>query len=190
MNKDIIELLESAKKESLWIVKRGDLSPTELSGHNLLAISYIDQALALLRSAGDFTKEYCEMNDRERIAYLRKVVNNQDIELNKLREAPEQPLAGEFTAKVRLNVQNWASVISKITDVRILSIIGWIPQLCDRLDSAESINKDLLQACKAWMKVESEMGDKNPCPDLALRAQYRKQAVALTEAAIAKEKEG
>lgn len=45
---------------------------------------------------------------------------------------------------------------------------------------------DLLKACEAWMKVESEMKDKNPCPDLALRAQYRKQAVELTEAAIAK----
>lgn len=47
---------------------------------------------------------------------------------------------------------------------------------------------DLLEACEAWMKVESEMGDKHPCPDLALRAQYRKQAVALTEAALAKAK--
>ena len=35
------------------------------------------------------------------------------------------------------------------------------------------------------MKVESEMKDKHPCPDLALRATYRKKAVALTEAAIA-----
>ena len=45
---------------------------------------------------------------------------------------------------------------------------------------------DLLEACEAWMKVESEMADKNSCPDLALRAQYRKQAVTLTETAIAK----
>ena len=43
---------------------------------------------------------------------------------------------------------------------------------------------DLLDACKAWMKVESEMLSSTPCPDLALRAQYRKQAVELTEAAI------
>ena len=42
----------------------------------------------------------------------------------------------------------------------------------------------LLAACRAWMKVESEMMDNHPCPDLALRAGYRKQAVALTKAAI------
>lgn len=47
---------------------------------------------------------------------------------------------------------------------------------------------DLLEACKAWMKVESEMRENNPCPDLALRAQYRKEAVKLTDAAIAKAK--
>ena len=48
---------------------------------------------------------------------------------------------------------------------------------------------DLLEACKVWEKVESEMSDNNPCPDLALRAQYRKDAVALTKVAIAKAKQ-
>ena len=46
----------------------------------------------------------------------------------------------------------------------------------------------LLAACEAWMKVESEMREKHPCPDLALRAQYRRQAVTLTKAAIAQTK--
>ena len=45
---------------------------------------------------------------------------------------------------------------------------------------------DLLAACKAWLKVESEMSANNPCPDYGLRATYRKEAVKLTEAAIAK----
>ncbi len=54
---------------------------------------------------------------------------------------------------------------------------------------------DLLAACTAWMKVESEMRcplirGNNPCPDLVLRANYRKEAVRLTKAAIAKAKEG
>lgn len=48
---------------------------------------------------------------------------------------------------------------------------------------------DLLDACKAWMLVESEMADNHPCPDLNLRAQYRKNAVKLTTAAIAAAKE-
>ena len=47
---------------------------------------------------------------------------------------------------------------------------------------------NMLKACEAWMKVESEMLSNNPCPDLALRAQYRKEAVALTKIAIAKAK--
>ena len=84
--------------------------------------------------------------------------------LDKLREAPEQPPANEFTAKVKLNIQNWASVISKITDVRILSIIGWIPQLCDRLDNSEASRKDLLETCmfgdmleKKYFEPQSEI---------------------------------
>ena len=47
----------------------------------------------------------------------------------------------------------------------------------------------LLAACEAWMKVESEMKENHPCPDLALRAEYRKRAVALTQAAIVAAKE-
>ena len=43
---------------------------------------------------------------------------------------------------------------------------------------------ELLAACKAWILVESEMMENHPCPDLALRAAYRKEAVALTKAAI------
>ncbi len=52
---------------------------------------------------------------------------------------------------------------------------------CNKLSEQRD---DLLAACKAWMKVESEMSDKHPCPDLALRAKYRKEAVSLTKAAI------
>jgi len=56
-----------------------------------------------------------------------------------------------------------------------------------RQDNLNKINSHdaLLEACKAWMKVESEMLDNHPCPDLLLRAQYRKEAVIFTKAAIA-----
>jgi hypothetical protein len=43
----------------------------------------------------------------------------------------------------------------------------------------------LFEACEAWQKIESEMQDNTPVPDLALRAQNRKQAVELTKQAIA-----
>ena len=138
---------------------------------------------------------------REAITILERVLKPLDacvpqckLNLNpeKIRKAivllKQQPTAGEFTKKVRLSVQSRKDIIAKIIDVRILAVIGWIPQLCDRLDRAEALNADLLAACEAWMKVESEMRDKNPCPDLALRAHYRKEAVKLTEAAIAKVK--
>ena len=45
-------------------------------------------------------------------------------------------------------------------------------------------HKDLLAAVQAWMKVESESKTSNLCPDYALRAIYRKEAVELSEAAI------
>jgi len=48
--------------------------------------------------------------------------------------------------------------------------------------------EDLLDALMAWLKVESEMSNNTPCPDLALRAFYRKKASELTDAAIKKAK--
>lgn len=45
---------------------------------------------------------------------------------------------------------------------------------------------DLLEACKAWDKYDSESSDKHPCPDLTLRIHYRKLARELTEIALTK----
>jgi len=45
---------------------------------------------------------------------------------------------------------------------------------------------DLLAACEAWMRVELEMREYNPCPSLLLT--NRKEAIKLTEIAIAKAK--
>jgi hypothetical protein len=65
-------------------------------------------------------------------------------------------------------------------------------KIIDDLQAAQSERDALKAACEAWMQVESEMADKHPCPDLALRADYRKRAVALTETALAltKKQEG
>lgn len=57
-----------------------------------------------------------------------------------------------------------------------------------KVDAAEARFKDAREALEAWMKVESEMADNHPCPDLALRADYRRRAVALTRAALAEAK--
>ena len=43
----------------------------------------------------------------------------------------------------------------------------------------------LRDALKAWMLVESETN--HPCPDLTLRAHYRKQAIDMTKAILPQE---
>ena len=48
---------------------------------------------------------------------------------------------------------------------------------------------ELVEALRAWEKVESEMGDNHPCPDLMLRATYRKTAIQLTQRVLAKVQE-
>ena len=65
----------------------------------------------------------------------------------------QQLTAGDFTKKVRSSVQSKGSIIAKITDIKILAIIGWIPQLCDRLDRAESINTDLADNLKMLVSL-------------------------------------
>ena len=60
--------------------------------------------------------------------------------------------------------------------------------VCDDVLAAiidrETRLKEKEAALRAWMLVESEMADNHPCPDLALRARYRKTAVDLTRAAL------
>ncbi len=45
---------------------------------------------------------------------------------------------------------------------------------------------ELLEACKEWMKYDSEHFKNTPCPDPILRENYRLRAVKLTKEAIAK----
>jgi hypothetical protein len=47
---------------------------------------------------------------------------------------------------------------------------------------------DLVTALEAWQLMDSESGDKHPCPDYVLRSIYRDKARKLTEAALAKAK--
>jgi hypothetical protein len=46
--------------------------------------------------------------------------------------------------------------------------------------------RELVEALLAWKKVESEMKEDTPVPDLALRSAYRHQAIKLTNKALAK----
>lgn len=49
-----------------------------------------------------------------------------------------------------------------------------------------SVAPDAIEALKAWMLVESEMLDNNPCPDIRLRDVYRKNAIELTKQVLSK----
>lgn len=73
---------------------------------------------------------------------------------------------------------------NELLDVRGLDkdCVELIVRACNRDEAFE----DLLAACEAWMKVESESKTSTPCPDYNLRAIYRKEAVKLSEAAIKK----
>lgn len=51
-------------------------------------------------------------------------------------------------------------------------------------------SEELVEALRAWELVNSEMGDNHPCPDLRLRAKYRKRARELTLIALAKYAKG
>lgn len=42
----------------------------------------------------------------------------------------------------------------------------------------------LVAACEEWMKYESESMAHHPCPDYTLKADYRKKAIGLSEAAL------
>jgi len=70
---------------------------------------------------------------------------------------------------------------------QVVAVVGPQKGLAEEIAKRINAHDDLVAACDAWMQVESEMADKHPCPDLALRAAYRKRAVTLTEVALAKE---
>jgi len=59
-----------------------------------------------------------------------------------------------------------------------------VPEEAETVRNAIEIIKELEIICKAWMLVESESADNHPCPDYALKAQYRKKAVELTKKAM------
>jgi hypothetical protein len=56
--------------------------------------------------------------------------------------------------------------------------------LLERIRELEQQIAELRSACEAWLLVESEARENNPCPDLGLRARYRQTAIALTQAAL------
>lgn len=56
--------------------------------------------------------------------------------------------ASEFTKKVRLNLENWGSTLYIQADVRVKTVVGWLTEALKIIDNLESINADLLDACK------------------------------------------
>ena len=65
------------------------------------------------------------------------------------------------------------------------SLCDVVKYLQDDFADQQALIKQLVEACNKWMLVESEMTNNTPCPDLALRAFYRRQAVGLTKIALA-----
>lgn len=63
---------------------------------------------------------------------------------------------GEFTKKVKSSVRSRESIIAKITDIEILAVIGWIPQLCDRLDRAKAEIKQFEACCEQEKEVVAQ----------------------------------
>ena len=58
----------------------------------------------------------------------------------------QQPTAGEFTKKIRSFVKLYENETPRRAEITFLQ------EACDRLDRAESINKDLLTACEIGLK--------------------------------------
>jgi hypothetical protein len=56
-----------------------------------------------------------------------------------------------------------------------------IIDLMNQLAGCEGRLARMETALKMWMKFNSETSAENPCPDLALRARYRAEAVKLTK---------
>ena len=87
-------------------------------------------------------------------------------------------------------IRNRDSLAGSEDGRRILSkAVGYLEGLEQgRKDVAklEGQKRRLVAALEMWRKVESEMGNNTPVPDLALRAEYRRKAVRLTKEAIAK----
>ena len=89
------------------------------------------------------------------------------------------------------------SNIAAVSEPRGQSFVGYEKLQIGSANFVEAINNArfivladhhfdaMHEALKAWMKVESEMKDNHPSPDLALRAGYRKEAVKLTRAVLA-----
>lgn len=59
-----------------------------------------------------------------------------------------------------------------------------IIDLMRQLSDCETRMEKMEQALEAWMRFNSETSAETPCPDLALRARYRLEAVELTKALL------
>lgn len=72
---------------------------------------------------------------------------------------------------------------------RELGFMKELTRLRLRISALEAALKAALAECEAWRLVDSESRDQHPCPDLALRAEYRRKARLKKEATDAARKE-
>ena len=176
MSKEIIDLLEKARAEML---QGGNWSINYKEGFS----DAIDQALTLfkqqptkptslgntIRRIADNSK--CNETDKniihqaadrldawwKYIGELKEQIKAKDELLFAYESvrAPKQPTAGEFTKEIRTALKRY---IMGQVDFAEDWIFHTLSELCDRLDRAEAINKDLLEACdkvRDWLDTSS-----------------------------------
>ena len=99
-----------------------------------------------------------------------------------LESLKQQPAAGEFTK----NIRDVLAIMKG--DGKFHQIV--MEEACDRLDRAESTNKDLLEACISFCQEFSDYGRiTNPkTTDWRHSQEYKEQIINKFEAAIAKAK--
>ena len=109
-------------------------------------------------------------------------------------QQPKDQPSSEFTKKVRLNLENWGTVLEIQEDVRVRTIVDWLKEACKIIGKSEASRKELLEACK--IGLEKALGITNIAnkvgiaPDTPGRREADKD-IKQIEAAIAKaEKEG
>ena len=96
----------------------------------------------------------------------------------------QQPTAGEFTKKLRNDIGKYKYGYQD--KLKVSAIVEQSEELCDRLDRAEAINKELLEACRVTLGWYSKMAACEQ-PDCRVCREQKKQKDQV-EAAIAKAK--
>ncbi len=101
-----------------------------------------------------------------------------------LKQPKDQP-SSEFTKKVRLNLENWGTVLGIQEDVRVRTIVDWLKEACKIIGKSEASRKELLEALENYIDDETCSFDHHGCCQTHYGDPCRNQQA---KAAIAKDK--